>query len=55
VRALHQQLHHNTIAFTQHLFDAEVEIGKAGDPARNMRLISCGPLGTASVGRPDRS
>jgi hypothetical protein len=38
VRALHQQLHHDTIALTQHLFDAEAEIGEAGDPARNMLL-----------------
>jgi hypothetical protein len=38
VRALHQQLHHDTVAFTQNLFDTEAEIGEAGDPARNMLL-----------------
>jgi hypothetical protein len=31
-------LHHDTIAFTQHLFDAETEIGEAGDPAHNVLL-----------------
>ena len=38
MRALHQLLHHDTIAFAHQLFDAEVEIGEAGDPTRNMLL-----------------
>ena len=36
VRALHQQLRHDPIAFTQYLFYAEAEIGEAGDPAGNI-------------------
>src|SRR5689334_1089486 len=30
VRAFHQQLHYDTIAFTQNVFDTETKIGEAG-------------------------
>src|SRR6476660_282845 len=36
VRAFHQQLHHDTIAFTQRVFDTKTEIWETGDTARNM-------------------
>jgi hypothetical protein len=56
VRALHQQLHHDTIAFTQDLLDAEMEIWETGDPAPNMLLNRLwAARRTASAGTPDRS
>jgi hypothetical protein len=36
VRAVHPELHHDAVALSHNLFDAEAEVGEAGDPARNV-------------------